>query len=708
MTAYLGPQRGLTPADIAARIDAVMASASLAEKVGMMSGKGFFEAFRDDGGLWGARPYRAGGGIERLGVPAFYFTDGPRGVARGQSTCFPCTMARGASFDVDLERRIGEAMSIEIRAQDCNLSGAICINLLRHPAWGRAQETYGEDPCHLGAMGAALGTGLQAHNVCATVKHYALNSMENTRFKVDVSIDERSLHEVYLPHFKTVLDAGVMSVMSAYNQVNGEYAGQNGHLLTDILRGEWGFTGFVHSDWVMGLYKPYAATAGLDIENPEPLVFGSNLIAAVENGSIAPQVIDTACRRILGALYHFACAEDPLPAYPVDLVASASHVALAREAAEKSAVLLANNGALPLDRSRLRRLAVLGRLAGIENTGDNGSSRVRPPHQVTALAGLTAALGADRIVTGDESDLAAARAAAADADAVVIIAGYTAEEEGEFIPGDISLGQENSPAPDLSHLPEAVRENRKRRNFSIGGDRIDLGLPADQRALIEAAAGTGKPVIVVIVAGSAVLVEGWHDKADAILQSFYSGMEGGTALASLLLGDVCPAGRLPFTVARDPADYPAFDRNAVAVTYDYWHGYARLARDGKSARYAFGHGLSYSRFTTRALTARRQGDAIELTVAVANTGTCAADHVVLLWAEPPGTIDPCWPRRLAAFTRVSLAPGETRIAVLRVPLASLRWRDPATHCWQLEPGQWRFVIADNAEAPAAQTAIMAL
>ncbi|MBC7520081.1 MAG: glycoside hydrolase family 3 C-terminal domain-containing protein, partial [Sandarakinorhabdus sp.] len=339
---------------------------------------------------------------------------------------------------------------------------------------------------------------------------------------------------------------------------------------------------------------------------------------------------------------------------------------------------------------------------------DNGSSRVRPPHHVTALAGLAAALGADRIVTGDESDLVAARAAAAGADAVVIIAGYTAEQEGEFIPGDITLGQENSAAPDLSDLPETARESRKRRNFSIGGDRIDLGLPADQRALIDAAAVTGKPVIVVIVAGSAVLVETWHDKADAILQTFYSGMEGGTALARLLLGDTSPSGRLPFTVARDAGDYPPFDRDAVAVTYDYWHGYARLVRDGKPARYAFGHGLSYSCFTTRALTARRRGDAIELTVAVANTGTCAADHVVLLWAEPPGSIDPCWPRRLAAFTRISLAAGETRIAALRVPLASLRWRDPATHAWQLEPGQWRFVIAESAEAPAMQTAILAL
>ena len=700
------PEKGLTAAQIAVRIDAILDQATLAEKVGMMSGRGFFAAIKEDAGVWAARPYRAGGGIERLNVPAFWFTDGPRGVARGQSTCFPCTMARGASFDVDLERRIGEAMGIEIRAQGCNLNGAVCVNLLRHPAWGRAQETYGEDPCHLGAMGAALGTGIQAHNVCATVKHYALNSIENSRFKVDVTIDERSLHEIYLPHFRTILDAGVASVMSAYNKVNGEYAGQNHHLLTDILRGEWSFDGFVHSDWVMGVYKPYGAAAGLDVENPEPLVFGDKLIAAVEAGSVAPAVIDTACRRILTTLYRFECAEDPLPAYPLTLVASPAHIALAREAAEKSAVLLANNGVLPLDRSRITRLAVLGRLAALENTGDNGSSRVRPPHVVTALAGLQAALGADRIVTGDESDLAAARAAAASADAVVIIAGYTAEHEGEFIPGDITLGQEN--APDDADVPETVRENRKRRNFSIGGDRTDLGLPADQLALIAAATETGTPVIVVLVAGSAVLVEPWHATAAAILQTFYSGMEGGTALASLLLGDVSPAGRLPFTVARDASDYPWFDRGAVAITYDFWHGYAKLAHDGKAARYPFGHGLSYARFTTRALALNRRGDAIATSIAVTNVGETAADHVVFLWAEPPGTIAPRWPRRLVAFARTSLAAGETRIVALEVPVASLQHRDPATHGWQIEPGEWRFVIAETAEAVAAQTAILAL
>jgi beta-glucosidase len=541
------PEPGISDADIAARVDNVLAAATLAEKVAMMSGQGFFRQYKADGKVWGASPYRAGAGIDRLDVPAFWFSDGPRGVARGQSTCFPCTMARGASFDADLEQRIGESMAIELRAQGCNLSGAVCINLLRHPAWGRAQETYGEDPQHLGAMGAALSTGLQAHNVCATVKHFALNSMENMRFTVDVSIDERSLHEVHLPHFKAVIDAGCRSVMSAYNKVNGEYCGENRTLLTDILRHEWGFTGFVHSDWIMGVHTVWGAAAGLDVENPEPRVWGKKLREAVENGTLAPSVVDTACRRILTALYTNSSAQDPLPAYTPAMVASPAHAALALEAAEKSAVLLKNDGVLPFPPGT--RLAVLGRLAELVNTGDSGSSRVRAPHVVTALEGLSAVT---EVLSGDESDLAAASAAARAADAVVVIAGYTAQEEGEFIPGGMTLGQE---------LGGGTRGD-------IGGDRADLNLPADQIALINAAAAAGKPLVVVIVAGSAVLVEGWHEQAGAIFQSFYAGQAGGTALARLLFGQVSPSGRLPFTVARDADDYPWFDRTAAAITYD--------------------------------------------------------------------------------------------------------------------------------------------
>jgi beta-glucosidase len=694
MTDYT-PRKGMKSAEIDATITAILAEATLEEKVGMMSGKGFFQAFLEDDRVWAARPYRAGGGIERLDVPSFWFTDGPRGVARGNSTCFPCLMARGASFDTELEMRIGEVMGIEARAQGCNLSGAVCFNLLRHPAWGRAQETYGEDPHHLGEMGAALATGIQTHNVCATVKHYALNSMENARFFVNVRIDERALHEVYLPHFKHALDAGCASVMSAYNKMNGEYCGQNRELLTDILRSEWGFDGFVHSDWVKGVYDVYGAAAGLDVENPEPLVFGAKLVEGVEKGLVEPEVIDRACRRILQTLYRFACAEDPLPDYPIELVARPEHIALAQEAAEKSAVLLKNDATLPL-RKGIGTLAVLGRLAAIENTGDNGSSRVRPPYVVTALQGLQRAqnaYGIGRIVTGDESDLAAASIAAGEADAIVIVTGYTAQEEGEYIPGDIALGQE---------VPEEARVAAQA--VAIGGDRDSLSLPADQIALIKAAIATGKPVVIVIVAGSAVMVEEWHDGASAILQTFYSGMEGGTALARLLFGDVSPSGKLPFTVARDASDYPYFDKNAAEISYDLWHGYSKLDRDSKAARYAFGHGLSYAAFTYRALTARVAEGRVDVSVSVTNSGDVTADEVVQFYISTPGKVVERQAKLLKAFARITVAAGETKTVRKNISLDDLKWRDAATHGWRLEPGDYR-VMAGGSSVQLIETIV---
>lgn len=672
----LAPRRGASPEWIADTIETIIADASLAEKVGMLSGRGFFTEFAEDNNLWGARPYRAGSGIARLGVPPIYFSDGPRGVARGESTCFPCSMARGATFDPELEMRIGAAMGKEMRAQGCDLSGAVCINLLRHPGWGRAQESYGEDPHHLGAMGTALGLGLQSQNVMATVKHLALNSMENTRFTVNVRIDERALHEIYLPHFKTAIDAGIATVMSAYNQMNGEYCGQHHILLTEILRGEWGFTGFVHSDWVKGLYQPYAVSAGLDIENPEPQILGDKLITAVEAGHIAPYVIDRACRNILRTQYRFACAEDPLDAYPMDLVASPHHIALAREAAEKSITLLENHGALPLDPARIRRLAVLGRLAAFPNTGDRGSSRVRPPHIITPLAALQQKLGPDAILTGTEEDLDAAVASAQLADAVLIVAGYTSREEGEFIPADLTLGQEQASGQEASG----------RR--AIGGDRQSLELPADQIALIRAAAATGKPVIVAIVAGSAVMVEGWRDQTAAILQTFYAGMEGGHALAAMLFGEVNPSGRLPFTVAKDAADYPYFDREAEDVTYDYWHGYGKFARDAIVPRYAFGHGLSYTQFAQSGLQVKVVGDALHITAHVSNIGADAGDEILFAYVSTPGGITR-WPFMLKAFARLTLAVGESRIAKMQIPLSDLRYRDAATHQWRWEPGTYQ-------------------
>jgi beta-glucosidase len=684
------PVKGMTAAEIQTTIDAILSEATLEEKVGMMSGQGFFKAMKEDDRRWCSRPYRAGGGIERLGVPALYFTDGPRGVAGGNSTCFPCSMARGASFDPGLERRIGEVMGMETRANGCNFSGAVCFNLLRHPAWGRAQETYGEDTFHLGEMGAALGVGIQTHNVIASAKHYALNSMENSRFKVDVKIDERALHEVYLPHFKRAIDAGVASVMSAYNKMNGEYCGQHRELLTDILRGEWGFDGFVHSDWVLGVYKPYGAAAGLDIENPEPMVFGPKLVEAVNSGAIEPEVIERACRRILQTLFRFATAQDPLPEYNNSLNACAPHIAIALEAAEKSAVLLKNDGVLPLSQTGTHTLAVLGKMAALENTGDQGSSKVAPPYVITALEGLrraSNAYGIGEILTGDEDDLAAATLAAARADAVIVVVGNTAEDEGEFIPGDIALGADSVLGAGEGAEKPAVK--------TFGGDRDDLNLRADQQALIAAAAATGKPVIVVIVAGSAIMVEGWHDRVSAILQTFYSGMEGGTALAKLLFGDVIPSGKLPFTAARQVSDYPFFDKDADRITYDHWHGYSKFDRDGVTPRYAFGHGLSYTKFEYRAVKARVSGDRILAQVSVTNAGDVAADEVVMAFLSFPGT-DAVRPKKLLkGFRRVHIAAHDAMTVHIEIPIDLLKWRDPVTHGWRLESGEYRVLIGGN-------------
>jgi beta-glucosidase len=683
----LAPTKGMTAAGIETIVKAILAEATLAEKVEMMSGRGFFKAYFEDNKVWAARPYRAGGGCERLNVPALWFTDGPRGVARGNSTAFPCTMARGASWDVDLEHRIGIAMGAEVRAQGCNLSGAVCVNLLRHPGWGRAQETYGEDPWHLGAMGSALATGIQHHNVIATVKHFAANSIENARFKVNVEMDARTLREVYLPHFKAILDAGCASVMSAYNKLNGPYCGHSHALLTDILRGDWGFEGFVHSDWMLGVYGPDGAVSGLDIENPEPVHYGEKLIAEVEAGRIGLDVIDRACTRILSTLYRFAAAADPLPDYPMSLVASEAHRALAREAAQKSAVLLKNEGVLPL---RSGTVGMFGRLADLENTGDNGSSRVRAPYVITPLAGMKAALGDNAVFAGgEEDDLDAAARAALRCDVAIVVVGYTAEEEGEYIPGEMSAGLSGQDA-----------EGKVR---PIGGDRDNLGLPDDQIALIKAVAAANAKTLVVIIAGSAVLMTEWIDEVQGVIQTFYAGMEGGHALADLLTGIVSPSGKLPFTVMRSAGDYPFFDKEADSITYGPLHGYTLAEAKGIAPLFPFGFGLSYSQWGYDRLTASVEGNAIRASVRVTNTGSVAAREVSQLYAGFPDTVER--PHKLLrAFASTVLEPGASQTLDFSIGFDQLGWWNEAAHDWVVEPGIYRvYVGGDSAGADSLST-----
>lgn len=681
------PRKGMTEGDIAVTVAAALTHMTLTEKIAMMSGRGFYKAYIEDGRVWAARPYRAGGGCERLNVPALWFTDGPRGVARGNSTAFPCTMARGASFDTDLEHRIGMAMGAEARAQGCNLSGAVCVNLLRHPGWGRAQETYGEDPHHLGAMGAALAGGIQHHNVIATVKHFAANSIENARFKVNVEMGARTLREVYLPHFKAILDAGCASVMSAYNKLNGPYCGHSHELLTDILRGDWGFEGFVHSDWMLGVYGPDGAAAGLDVENPEPVHYGEKLIAEVEGGRIEASVIDRACTRILRTLYRFASAQDPLPDYPLSLVASDAHRALAREAAQKSAVLLKNDGLLPLAPGA--KVAMFGRLVDLGNTGDNGSSKVRAPYVITPYAGMRASLGKRVTLAGDEDDLAAAAEAARAADIAIVVAGYTAEEEGEYIPGEMSAGLSG--------------QDGQGRVRAIGGDRDTLGLPEGQVALIRAVSAANPRTLVVIIAGSAVLVEEWVEGVEGVIQTFYAGMEGGNALADIVTGAVNPSGKLPFTVARSPGDYPFFDKDADSITYGPLHGYTLMEAGGVAPRYPFGHGLSYTRFAYADISANVVGATVEAAITITNIGDVAGREVAQLYVGFPGVVKR--PHKLLrGFASAVLEPGAAQRIAFTIPFAALGWWNEAAHDWQTEEGLHTVYIGGDSQAAEANTA----
>ena len=481
----LQTSEALTPDQIEERASALRDELSLDEKISLMHGQlslwPGLAAMTAPGGY--SSQFWVAGEVARLNIPGIRFTDGPRGVILDGGTTFPVSMARGAAWDPELEERIGDAIGREIRALGGNYFGGVCINLLRHPAWGRAQETYGEDPHHLGALGAALTRGVQRH-VMACAKHFALNSMENARFKVDVTIDQRALHEVYLPHFKRVVDEGVASVMSAYNSVNGEWCGQNGELLTGVLKTRWGFQGFVVTDFIFGMRDAKkAALAGQDVEMPFGVLFRRDLKGLVERGEVPMERIDDAALRILREQARFGQGRNPGD-YGPEIVGCEAHRRLAREAAQKSIVLLKNEGGL-LPLRNVRRLVVFGRLADTPNTGDGGSSNTRPGHVVTPLEGLRAALGDGiELAHDDGSDHARAAAAARGADAAIIVVGYTHADEGEYIPPDMLVDFLPSfppPDPQYAAFADGAQGGAMDTGMSLGGDRERLSLNPARR-----------------------------------------------------------------------------------------------------------------------------------------------------------------------------------------------------------------------------------
>ena len=619
-------------------------------------------------------PYPAGG-IDGV-IPPMQFCDGPRGVVCGigKTTCFPVSMARGASFDPELEEQIGHAIGRETRAFGGNLFAGVCINLPYNPGWGRSQETYGEESFAIGQMGAALVRGVQDEDVMACVKHYAFNQMENARFKVSVYADKRTEREVFLPHFKDCIDAGAASIMSSYNLYNQVQCGHHKYLLRNVLKKEWDFDGFVMSDFIYGVRDTVeAANGGQDMEMCITQYFGNRLVQAVKDGFVPEANIDEAALRIVRTILAFDRGHKE---YDMSVVGCPEHIALAKRAAEESITLIKNEGVLPLSKS-VRKLAVLGKLANYENIGDHGSSCVYPSYVVTPLQGIAKVAPDVEVIYADGSDLEAAKKAAAEADAAVFIVGYNFDDEGEYISGD-----------DFGSMSGAAE--------SVGGDRKPgLSLHADEVKLIQEVGSVNAKSAVVMIGGNTITMAEWQDVVGAVLMAYYPGQEGGTAIAEILFGDVNPSGKLPFVIPVKESDLPQVDWEATEQYYEYYHGYTKLEKEGIEPLYPYGHGLSYTTFAVSDATFDADETQVRATCKVKNTGAATGTEVVQMYVGFNNSKVDRPVKILRGFQRVELAPGEEKEVTITCPIKKLAYYNASMLQMEVEKMEYEMYIGTS-------------
>lgn len=582
-------------------------------------------------------------------------------------------MARGATFNPALEEEIGHAIGQEVRAFGGNLFAGVCINLPYNPGWGRSQETYGEETYQIGRMGASLVKGVQSEDVMACVKHFAFNDMENARFKVSVTCDQRTEQEVYLPHFKDCVDAGCASIMSSYNRYNGVQCGHHKYLLSQVLKKEWGFDGFVMSDFCWGVLDTVEAANGCqDMEMLWTQYFGNRLVQAVKDGFVPESRIDDAAVRIVRTILAF---DKDHREYDMSVVGCKEHTELAKRAAEEAITLVKNENVLPLDKG-IKKIAVVGKLADENVIGDQGSSWVRPPYVITPLQGIKKAVPSAEILYSDGSNLDEVKKIAEEADAVIYVVGYNHDDEGEFISTDTTDNYTGA----------------------IGGDRKkSLGLHDEDVKLLQETGEVNPKSVVVLIGGNMIMMTEWIDKVNSVLMAYYPGMEGGTALAEILFGDVNPSGKLPFVVPVSEDDLPHVDWEATDQYYEYYHGYTRLDKNGVKPLIPYGFGLSYTTFKLEEATAKVEGDELITTVKVTNTGSRDGAEVIQLYVGFENSAVDRPVRQLRGFEKVFLKAGESQVVTVKTALDKLKWYNPVYREWQLEKMEYKIYLG-NSEA----------
>lgn len=618
-----------------------------------------------------------GGGCRRLGIPKIRFSDGPKGVVSGKGTCFPVPIMRGASFDTKMEARIGTAMAKEAIAAGANYFAGICINLIRNPRGGRSQESYSEDPFLLGQMGATVTRSVQNEHVIACPKHYALNSFENLRFIESSNCDDRTLREIFLYHFKKCVDAGALSMMGAYNKVNGVYCCENKVLLNDILREEWGFDGFTMSDFMWGVHDTVdALEAGLDVEMPNAKHFNYRKIKKnIKAGRLAEETVDNAVRNILSVMIRM---EPNIEPQPRSIMKCKEHLDLAEESARKGMVLLKNSGnLLPLLMDE--RIAVVGPFADTVNVGDNGSSSVLAKDGFTAFAGLQKKFRQVNLFNG--LDPQEALAAAQDVDVVVACVGCDSSDEGEFL---INVGE------DMDEKPKRAP----------GGDRDYLHLHPEHLNLLMSLKSAGKKVIAVLYTGSVILTEDLEPYTDAIIMGYYGGHRFGNALAALLSGEENFSGKLPVSIAKEEQDYPPFldiGQKPYEIDFDYYNGYYRFEKEGIQPAYPFGFGLSYTDFTISNVSIKQNtGETVTVSAAVKNIGSRAGAEVAQVYIGSAGAKEHRPLKMLRGFARVELEPGESKEVHIQVDEADLKFYDAVQETWVLD-SEYRIYVGNSSD-----------
>ena len=719
------PQDKLTAHD--AEINAIIAQLSLEEKVEMLHSK----------------TNMSSEGVPRLGIQDIKYCDGPfgireEGVPNGfasagwttdSATYFPTGSALAATWSEDLAYRYGVGMGTEARRRGKDIILGPAVNIQRLPVGGRTYEYFSEDPVLAAALGVSYVKGVQDAGTAACVKHFALNNQEMNRGSVNVVVDERTMREIYLKPFEAIVrEGGAMAVMPAYNKVGGFYCSENEHLLNEILRGEWGFKGMTVSDWGGTHSTMGAALHGLDVQMTGSTYLGPALIDSVRAGKVPESVVDDKVREILRVRYTIeAIPEDQCN---LETASTLESRAVAYEVAKRSVVLLKNNGsALPIHKD-VKKIAVIGRNAtALTQSGGMGAG-VKSPYEVTPLQGLI-----NRAPAGVEINYAPAYK-----DYMGMFAAWRGPE---FLKNHPEIAASIDEPADPAMLAEAVALaadadivlyffGTNKFIETEGSDRVDIDLPVDQETIAKALAAVNPNLVGVMISGGPCDLSGIEQVMPAIVQGWWNGLEGGNALADILFGHIAPSGKLPFTFPVKLSDSPAYALDnypqKAEVEGDLFGNLYRQDVKGQKrapmgpvrypatayysegplvgyrwfdtkeipVMYAFGHGLSYVDFVYSDMKADKsrygEKDVIKVRFKLQNTGTMRAEEVAQLYVRRlDGSVS--WPvKELKAFSRVSLAGGETRTVVLEIPVSELRYWNEQTNGWALESGSIELML----------------